>query len=164
MTVEVGEVHYIIDWPKVTFESYERARTLLEITLAEAKIVARRNVLYRKYPRAYPGASVKAIGLGDAMYSDMQRTGKGYTGKIGNRLSYAASVEHGAAPHVIRPRVRGIGNGRYVRGGYLYFYWWNRGYFVKTRKVYHPGQTGKHYLRDALISVGKRRGFAVDIY
>lgn len=151
----VGEIEYVIDWPKVIFESNERARKLLEITMVEAAIVARRNALFRRYPRAHPGATAKGLGLAESIYTTTSSTGTGYSGRIGSHLSYAASVEDGAAPHTIRAR---------RPGGRLYFYWWRAGKWVRPKKVRHPGQVGKHYLRDALVSVGKRRGFNVDIY
>lgn len=164
MPEAIGEIQYDIDWPKVIFESNEKARKLLEITMVEAAIVARRNALFRRYPRAHPGASAKGLGLAESIYTKTSRTATGYSGTIGSHLDYAASVEDGARPHIIRPRRQRDVRGRYIRSGYLHFYWWKEGHWVITKKVRHPGQAGKHFLRDALVSVGKRRGFNVDIY
>lgn len=140
---------YRIDWPKLIRFNNRKARQIATLAVAEARIVARRNVLYRKYP----GVPPRPLGLANSIYGVVRSNPNGtFSGRVGSRLRYAMSVEEGAAPHVIRPR---------NPNGYLYFYWVKVGDWVAFKKVNHPGQKGKRYLANALIRVGRRRGFKV---
>lgn len=158
----LGQARYEIDWAK--FHLFTRTRTLriMEVTVAECRIVARRKVLFRKYP-GFP--DVRPIGLANSIYGVVRPVdNKGsYVGRVGSNLSYAMSVENGASPHIIRPRAVSLGGGVYQGGPrrHLFFYWIKIGEYVRFRKVNHPGQEGKHYLRDALLHVGRKRRFRV---
>lgn len=143
----MATVKYRIDYAKVNELGRRRARRVMSTVVAECRIVARRNVLYGKYTRTGR--------LAQSIYGTLRTTPEGFVGRVGSRLSYAASVEDGARRHIIRPR---------RADGWLVFFWEREGHMVRTRRVNHPGQKGKHYLRDALIRVGARRGFRVVIY
>lgn len=157
-----GSVRLQIDYNKLRRFSRERAYAIMRLTVTEVRLTARRNVLYRKYP-GFPNP--RPIGLANSIYGVFRTSGSGYIGRVGSNLSYAASVEFGAEAHIIRPRPGSLGGGFYF-GGYrrLYFYWHKVNRYVAPRMVHHPGQRGKHYLRDALFRVGRRRGFKVVIY
>lgn len=86
-------------------------------------------------------------------------TGIGVTGKVFSRLPYAAAVEEGAKIHPIFPK----GEPHIYRFGskrprQLKFVWHGRVVYTphvpmgpRTIGRSHPGQKGKHYLRDAAI-------------
>lgn len=151
---------YTINWPNWNRYKAAQGDAIMKTTVAECRIVARRNVLFHKYPRR-PGLGLT---LADSIYGVSRKTENGYVGRVGSRLKYAASVEEGASPHIIRARALGLGNGLYRSGRFLHFFWYKRGHWMVTRSVRHPGQKGKHYLQNALIYVGKRRGFRVIIH
>ena len=140
-------IRYEIDWPKLHLFTKGAAYKVMRTTIAEVRIVARRNVLWGPYTRTHR--------LAQSIYGTLRTTPTGFQGRVGSRLSYAASVEEGASPHTIRPR---------NPGGWLHFYWERQGRWVRTKSVNHPGQKGKWYLRNALLRVAKRRGFRVTIY
>jgi hypothetical protein len=143
----MATVHYRIDYAKVNGIGRKRARRVMSLVVAECRIVARRNVMWGKYTRTGR--------LAQSIYGTLRTTPEGFVGRVGSRLSYAASVEGGARRHYIKPR---------DANGWLVFFWEREGRVVKTKRVNHPGQRGKHYLRDALIRVGARRGFRVVIH
>lgn len=143
----MGTVRYRIDYAKLDAIGKKKARRVMSLVVAECRIVARRNVLWGPYTRTGR--------LAQSIYGTLRSTPTGFVGRVGSRLSYAASVEGGARAHVIRPR---------SADGWLVFFWEKEGRWVKTKSVNHPGQKGKHYLRNALIRVGARRGFRVVIY
>lgn len=150
--------NYTINWP--TFERYKDkvGEKVLRLAVTEMRLVAMRNVSYGRYSKGH---------LRTSIYGTVTKTPFGWKGQVGSRLRYAASVEEGAAPHIIRPRAISLGGGLYaggVRGGYLHFYWHKHGTWVFAKKVHHPGQKGKHYIRNALISVGRRRNFRVILH
>lgn len=151
---------YTINWPNWNAFTAAQGDKIMRVTVAECRITARRNVLVHKYPRR-PGLG---LSLGDSIYGTVRKTSNGYLGRVGSRLKYAASVEDGAERHIIRARAASLGRGLYQSGRFLHFFWYKRGYWVTTRSVNHPGQKGKHYLRNALIRTGQRRGFRVIIH
>ena len=140
-------VHYRIDYPRINFLARDKAFKLMKLVVAEAKITAQRNVSWGPYTRTQR--------LKDSIYGTLRSTPEGFVGQVGSHLSYAASVEGGARAHIIRPR---------TPDGWLAFYWERGGRYVVTKRVSHPGQRGKHYLRDALLRTAKRRNFRVTIY
>lgn len=82
-------------------------------------------------------------------------------GSVGSDLPYAASVEKGSGlygprrdKYLIRPR-----NAKLLR-----FYWRRVGRYVELPYVYHPGQRGKGYLRQAAEDVGRRHNMIVLFY
>jgi hypothetical protein len=158
--MRTGTIVYAIDWPRVRRMASRQAQAQIRIAVAETRLVARRNVLYRRYP-GFPNP--RPIGLANSIFGNVRPTTDGWRGVVGSYKSYAMSVESGASPHIIRPRAASYGGGLYGRGGYLRFFWVKRGRWVRMKMVNHPGQKGKHYLRNALISVGRRRGFRVII-
>jgi len=96
----------------------------------------------------------------------------GYTasGTVGSRLSYAVAVEKGARIHNIFPK--GVGHYRFgrVTRPALKFQWHGRTVFfnqipgaVSTIGRSHPGQSGKHYMARALVSVAARYNLRVII-
>jgi hypothetical protein len=140
-------MRYRIDYPKLNFIVREKQIKLIRLVVAECRITARRNVLWGPY--------TKTGRLAQSIYGTTRTNANSITGRVGSRLSYAASVEDGAKRHFIRPR---------NPDGWLVFFWDKKGRWVRTKRVNHPGQKGKHYLRDALIRTGRRRGFRVIIY
>lgn len=143
----MATIEYVIDWPKLNRATSKKAAKLLRLVVRETEIVARRKVLYGPYTHGR---------LAESLYGLVRPDGKGgYYGRVGSGLHYAYFVETGAKPHIIMPR---------RPDGWLRFYWRKVGKVVTFRKVNHPGQKGKHYLRDALIEVAGRRRFKVFIY
>lgn len=141
-----AQVRYRIDYPKLNGLVRSKQVKLIRLVVAECRITARRNVLWGPYTRTGR--------LAQSIYGTLRTTPEGFVGRVGSRLSYAASVEGGAQRHIIRPR---------DADGWLVFFWEAEGRWVRTKRVNHPGQRGKHYLRNALLSVGTRRGFRVVI-
>lgn len=146
--------HYEINWPNFTLYKATVGERIIRLAVAECRITARRNVLWGPFTRGR---------LADSIYGTVRRTANGYLGRVGSNLRYASSVEDGAERHIIRARALGLGGGLYQSGQRLHFFWVKRGYWVRTRKVNHPGQRGKHYLRNALLRTARRRGFRVVI-
>jgi hypothetical protein len=79
---------------------------------------------------------------------------RGKVGINGHRFPYAAAVEGGAAPHIIRP---------HPPRRYMKFYWRKVGDVVFFEKVHHPGQRGKGYLRIPLEKAALRHGMRLII-
>jgi len=67
---------------------------------------------------------------------------------VGSDLEYAAAVNDGARPHIIRPKRRQAL--RFVVGGEV----------VYARVVHHPGNKGSHFLDRALREVAAQRGYS----
>jgi hypothetical protein len=99
-------------------------------------------------------------------------TGDTVAGRVGNNASYAQIVHDGARVHEIfpigAPHVLGASGKRRLK-----FYWRRVGriaYFPhipgspSTAGRSHPGQKGKHYLSEAILSVADRRGLRVVVY
>ena len=68
---------------------------------------------------------------------------------IGSDVEYAAFVNDGTRPHIIRPK-----NGQYLRfrgrgGGWVY-----------AKLVHHPGTRARPFLDDALKQVAAARGYS----
>lgn len=76
-------------------------------------------------------------------------------GNVGSRLPYAASVEGGARPHIIRPRPPKTR---------LKFYWRKVGRVVTPALVRHPGQRGKGYLHHAAQIAARRHNLLIVFY
>lgn len=150
---------YSINWPSFTVWKRRVGEAQIQLITEEVRLVAIRNLSNSRYSRGV---------LRLSMYGKVSSTPTGYEGRVGSNLKYAASVEHGAARHIIRPRAISYGGGLYgggpLRGGHLHFFWIKRGYWVRTRSVRHPGQRGKHFIGNALLSVAKRRNFAVILH
>lgn len=68
---------------------------------------------------------------------------------VGSDLEYAAAINDGSRPHVIRPRRAG-GVLRFNVGGRI----------VYARYVNHPGTKGTHFLDKALADVARARGYS----
>ena len=79
----------------------------------------------------------------------------GRVGISGRKYPYAASVEGGAKRHHIFP---------HPPRRYLKFYWRKVGRTVWFRRVNHPGQKGKGYLRRPLALAAARHNMKVVIY
>lgn len=146
---------YEINWPNWTLFKQTQGTKVMRLVVAECRITARRNVLWGPYTRGR---------LAESIYGTSRRTVNGFVGRVGSNLKYAASVEDGAERHIIRARALSLGGGRYLSGRMLHFFWVKRGYWVTTPMVRHPGQRGKHYIRDALLRTARRRGFRVVIF
>lgn len=143
----MAEIHYVIDWPKLERMTNFGATRLIRVVVNETRLVARRKTSYGPYTTGRLSMSI---------YGTTRSMGRrGVVGRVGSDLSYALSVENGADIHPITHR---------NPAKRLHFYWRKLGEWVYFYKVTHPGQKGKHYLRDALIEVGLRRGFKVFIY
>jgi hypothetical protein len=67
---------------------------------------------------------------------------------VGSDLEYAAFVNDGTRPHVIRPRRASVL--RFNVGGRVVF----------ARVVNHPGTKGTHFLDKALADVARARGYS----
>lgn len=70
-------------------------------------------------------------------------------GKVGSRVKYAATVNNGSRPHVIRARRRKA----------LRFHWERLGRVVYFTKVNHPGTGATPYLTSAAAQAARRHGF-----
>lgn len=141
---------FVINWPVWNMVKAAHADRLIRTTAEEVRIVARRGAMMHRYPRRFHFP----ISLADSIYVDVRRLGSTWRARIGSNLPYAASVENGARRHPIAARRR-------ASGGMLVFFWRREGRLVVTPEVLHPGQQGKHYLRDALDFAARRRGFTV---
>jgi len=74
---------------------------------------------------------------------------KRVVGRVTTRVKYALAVHEGAAPHVIRPkRKKAL---KFKMGGRT----------VIVRKVNHPGNPARPWLRRAMTEVAHQRGFTV---
>lgn len=67
---------------------------------------------------------------------------------MGSDLEYAAAINDGSRPHVIRPRRASVL--RFNVGGRVVF----------ARVVNHPGTKGTHFLDKALADVARARGYS----
>ena len=67
---------------------------------------------------------------------------------VGSDLEYAAAVNDGSRPHIIRPRTKQVL--RFQVGGQTVF----------ARVVHHPGTKGVHFLDRALREVAAARGYS----
>jgi hypothetical protein len=123
---------------RVRKQSNEAAVDFIRQVLREVRFQARLHVAFGPYTTGNLARSIEVDG------PHMEFAGA--TGSVGSRLSYAAAVEAGARPHVIRP----------VNGRFLKFYWRKVGRVVYLEKVNHPGQRGKEYLLRAAESVAIR--------
>jgi hypothetical protein len=65
---------------------------------------------------------------------------------VGSDLEYAAAVNDGSRPHIIRPRSKQVL--RFNVGGRIVF----------AKVVHHPGTKGTHFLDRALREVAAQRG------
>lgn len=81
---------------------------------------------------------------------DVRRLKKGEVrGRVSTRVKYAMSVHEGAAPHVIRPKKKKAL--KFKMGGRT----------VIVKKVNHPGNAGRPWLRRAMTEIAHQRGFTV---
>lgn len=145
-------VSYIIDYARLEGMTRRAAFNLIRRAANETRDQAKRNVTFRKHP----GVPPRPIGLAQSIFASVKPTATGYSARVGSYLSYAASVEEGATPHIITPRA-----GTQALGGQLVFWWTKRNVLFKGPVVHHPGQKGKFYLRRALLQVAPRYGFRV---
>ena len=143
-------ISYSIDYGRLDGFTRRQAFRLIRKAADETRDQARRNVLFRKHP----GVPARPIGLANSIVAIVRPTSVGWVAHVGSYLSYAASVEEGAAPHIIVPR---------NPEGNLVFWWTKRSTLFVGPIVHHPGQKGKSYLRRALRTVGRRYGFKVII-
>lgn len=67
---------------------------------------------------------------------------------VGSDLEYAAAVNDGSRPHIIRPRRAQVL--RFNVGGRIVF----------AKVVHHPGTKGTHFLDRALREVAAQRGYS----
>ena len=120
-----------------------RINLLARDIAAEAGVLAVARVKKRtgKYARGFKVKVARGGAEGFAFMVYNSATGT----KPKRRGSYAAVIEKGSRPHVIRPR---------ARDGYLVF--WVNGRKVVTKSVNHPGTSAQHVLRDAAKAVGAR--------
>ena len=146
-------ISYQVDYGRLRGHARREAFRIIKKATDETRDVARRNVLYRKHP----GVPPRPIGLANSLFAIVRPTTDGWRGTVGSWLSYAASVEEGAAPHTIVPRASRGPNARLV------FWWTKRNTLFVGPIVHHPGQRGKSYLRRALVQVAPRYGFRVTI-
>ena len=59
--------------------------------------------------------------------------------RVRNRVRYAAPIDRGSRPHEIHAKVGGWGSGDEAQQGLLHFYWKQKGRWVSTPMVNHPG-------------------------
>jgi hypothetical protein len=144
--------NYDINWPNWDAFKTRTTERIIRLTVEECRLTAQRNASFGPYTKGR---------LATTIYATVRKEPNGWSASFGSRLPYAASVEGGAKRHIIRPRAISLGHGLYATGGELHFFWRKKGIWVHTRKVNHPGQKGKHFLRNALIRVAGRRGFRV---
>ena len=62
--------------------------------------------------------------------------------EVGAKVPYLGYVLYPTAPHVITPRTKRA----------LAFYWTAGGYFVVTKRVYHPGTRAQDFLTPSLAA------------
>lgn len=166
-----GAGEYKINW--INWKGWQRAAMLRVITETSAEVlaVARVGASIHKYPRSSHGLRFHTT-LAGSLEVSTRPTVSGYESRVYSLLPYAASVERGARAHIIRPRPARLGPGLYRTGRpsagwggkWLHFYWYRHGYWRFARIVHHPGQSGRHFLRDAIIIVGNRRRMRVLIH
>jgi len=114
---------------------------------AEAQVLALAR-LSRRTGRYARGFSVK-VERGAAGEGFKFLISNSVVGRNPRRLtSYAAVIEKGSKPHVIRPR---------KPDGFLVFT--INGKKIVTKQVKHPGTSAQHILRDAERLVRRRRGY-----
>ena len=92
-----------------------------------------------RYAETHPRFTPRSpSGLAKSNEYKLIRTGKNRLLRLRNRKKYAAAIDRGARPHIIRPR-----------GGYgnrLAFYWPKVGKWVFPRQVHHPGNRPYRFL------------------
>lgn len=146
---------------QLRLQSLRMARRVADRVLTEAQAAARVNAGTGEYSTGRLARSIYKSGP--------MVTGKTVRGSIGSRLHYAASVEGGAEVHNIFPR----GAPHIYRFGrkrrpMLKFVW--RGRVVYMNQIpggpgtigrSHPGQRGKHFIRNALLGVAARHHLRV---
>lgn len=118
---------------------------LVRKVLREVEQGARARLLHGPYTTGRLAQSLHTVGP--------TTDGFRVNGTVSSNLVYAAAVNSGARPHIIRGR----GNYR------LRFFWRRVGYVVTPWSVRHPGQPGKHYLTASLLEVAARHRFRVVI-
>ena len=140
------------------------ARLYADVLLTEAQALARTKT-EGPYSKGNLARTIRKSGP--------RVVGTTVVGSIGSRASYAAAVERGAVVHEIFPR--GAPHvyrwSRYAKAPKLKFVW--RGHTVYMNQIpgspntigrSHPGQSGKHFLADALIGVAARHNLRVIIF
>jgi hypothetical protein len=143
---------------EIYVHSHQAARRLMRVILNDVQAEARLRAI---------GPYSKGDRLARSIVGEMFEVPNGYGGRVGSRLSYAASVENGAEIHPIFPkRARWIWRfGEIGRGPSLVFYWRRIGRRVVAPHIpmsesriglSHPGQRGKHYLLGAVHLVARR--------
>lgn len=140
-----------ITWSVVRRKSLAKAYTAVaessRIVLAQARILTAHGPYSRGGPDGLSASLRREI--------DVLRGGKEVRARIWSTKRYARIVHDGAAPHTIRPR---------VRGRRLRFYWRRVGRVVAFRSVHHPGQQGQFFLTKPLVTEAARRRFRVTIH
>ena len=127
-------------------ESHEAAFKLVQDVVREVRTAAFRILIVGPYTEGRLALGLK---------TEVRIVPNGVRGRVyidGNIYPYAKAVEGGADPDVIRPRAPRTR---------LKFFWRKVGHVVYLRKVNHPGQKGKAYLRGPLIRVGTKHGMIV---
>jgi|SRR5262245_55968660 len=137
--------------------SHRAAHRLINDIVGDVKVLARARAI---------GPYSQHGDLSASIESEVVELPDGFGGRVGSRLSYAASVEDGAEVHPIFPRgMEGIYRFGDRRRPQLRFYWRKRGKLVYTPHVpmgprtlwrSHPGQKGKHYLMRSVVDVAHR--------
>lgn len=136
-------IHHFRIRSQTTTEALKFVRGVLH----EVRFTARLSLFHGPYTT---GDLARSLDI-DGPYADGSRV----YGNVGSSLAYAASVESGARPHVIRP------NAPKTR---LKFYWRKVGRVVYPASVWHPGQRGKKYLHHAAQVTARRHNMLIVHY
>lgn len=117
-----------------------------------------RQVVYEIQFRAKITASVGPYVTGrlaKSITTEVINVPTGVRGRVGSKLSYAASAQSGAKRHRIVP---------HLPPSALRFFWRKVGHVVYFSSVNHPGQKGKHYLTEPLREIARRHRMRYVIY
>ena len=116
---------------KTKHAQFERAHAeMVNETCERSEYVARMHVLQQPHFRPRTGALQKAT------QAKTVRLRNGHLVRISNPKPYAAAIDLGARPHVIRAR----------RAQALHFYWARMGLWFTGPRVNHPGNKPYRFL------------------
>ena len=97
-----------------------------------------------RYAETHPRFTPRSPqGLAKSNEYKLIRTGQNRLLRLRNRKKYAAAIDKGARPHIIRPR-----GGHYLNAR-LAFFWPKVGKWVFPRQVHHPGNKPYRFLHSA---------------
>ena len=151
----------------IQVETTEMAQKFVRQVMYEVEFQAKIRAAHGPYSAGILASSITSTGP--------HTLGSEVSGRVGTPLHYAASVESGAKIHNIFPkRAPHIYRfGGQARRPMLRFFWRKAGRVVYMAQVpgspgkigrSHPGQKGKHFLRESLLDAARRHGMRIVVY